>query len=485
MYQTTLFRERARDHITRDIVSVSEMTTCGQLVARMRERSASSAIVQDARGLPVGIITEQDILRRVAFALDSDAPVTSVMTAPVHAIGEDDLIFKGLARMRRYGLRHMPVLSKSGDAVGVLQLHDILALASERVIEHVNALTRARSIEGMREVKEAQVGVARALLAEGEDPVNIQTLLCAINSDIYHQVVELSLEGMALDDWGTPPVPFEVIVMGSAGRAESFLSPDQDNGFVLADYPDDDHQRIDRWFIELASRMTAGLDAVGLPYCSGFVMASNPLWRKTESQWKRQIAYWVERRQPKTLLLCDIFFDFACVYGSGQMTGILREAVKGMVQHRGFLEALCLAEQSHDVGLSWLGQLQTESEHGPNYGKVNLKLTGTLPLVGATRLMALREGIAATGTLARLRALRQSDVISRNEYAELSEAFHVITRLLLTQQLQDTGAGLAPSKHVPPDSLTRRDHDRLKEAFRVIRVFKARVRSEFTGILVG
>ena len=31
--------------------------------------------------------------------------------------------------------------------------------------------------------------------------------------------------------------------MGSGGRGESYLFPDQDNGFILADYPDAEHTR--------------------------------------------------------------------------------------------------------------------------------------------------------------------------------------------------------------------------------------------------
>ena len=64
---------------------------------------------------------------------------------------------------------------------------------------------------------------------------------------------------------GAPPVPFCVIVMGSGGRGESYLYPDQDNGFILDDYPDDQHTELDAFFIKLAERMTRDLDMVGTP----------------------------------------------------------------------------------------------------------------------------------------------------------------------------------------------------------------------------
>ena len=117
------------------------------------------------------------------------------------------------------------------------------------------------------------------------------------------------------EGWGEPPVPFAVILMGSGGRGENFLFPDQDNGFILDDYPDAEHSRIDGYFIELAERMTRDLDVVGFPLCRGYVMANNPLWRKSRSQWRDQLVLWGRRRSAIAIQLSDIFFDFLGIYG--------------------------------------------------------------------------------------------------------------------------------------------------------------------------
>ncbi|NBP94471.1 MAG: CBS domain-containing protein [Gammaproteobacteria bacterium] len=405
MYQTSFYSQRAGDYMATGVVSLTVQASCLEAVDAMRAQGASSIVVIDSIGRPVGIVTEQDVLRKVTFHLGEDTPITHVMSSPLRSIGEDDLLFQGIARMRRHALRHMPVLNGRGH--------------------------------------------------------------------------------MAADDWGEPPINFEVVVMGSGGRGESFLGPDQDNGLILDDYPDSDHDRIDRWFYEFACRMTASLDAIGFPFCKGHVMATNPLWRKSVSQWRDQIAFWVQQRKPKTMLLCDIFFDFSCVYGSGIMTGRLRDSVTEAVQHPGFLGALCLADQSHDVGLDWLGRLESESEPGPNKGKLNLKMLGILPIVGSSRLMSLREGIRESGTVARLNALFEKDVISRDEHAELVSAVRLLTDLLLGQQLRDVVGDKPVTKHVDPRGLSRLDREHLKEAFKNIRSFRAKVRSELTGTLIG
>ena len=77
---------------------------------------------------------------------------------------------------------------------------------------------------------------------------------------------------------------FQLIGTTYGGDGEStFALPDlrgrlpihQGNGFILADYPDAEHNRIDPYFIALATRLTETLAAVGMPRCQGNVMATN------------------------------------------------------------------------------------------------------------------------------------------------------------------------------------------------------------------
>ena len=134
---------------------------------------------------------------------------------------------------------------------------------------------------------------------------------------------------LAIKSWrptagARPPVPFALILMGSAGRGECLLAPDQDNGFVLADYDDAAHTRIDAYFVPLAERFTQLLDAIGFPLCLGNVMATNPVWRKRISEWRRQIAIWLRKRTEAQLLLSDILVDFQHVWGDAALSQALR-----------------------------------------------------------------------------------------------------------------------------------------------------------------
>jgi CBS domain-containing protein len=277
-----------------------------------------------------------------------------------------------------------------------------------------------------------------------------------------------------------------VIVMGSGGRGESYLFPDQDNGFVLADYPDAEHGRIDPYFIELALRMTTQMDELGFPLCRGGVMATNPVWRKTGRQWRHQVTRWIRRRSEVALRLCDVLFDFQSVYGDAELADALRGVILDQVpKNPGFLRDMFGIQADHRAALGWFNRLLTERADPEHRGQVNLKYAGTLPLAEAVRLLALREAIAATGTLARIDALGAADRLDRDTQDHLRGAFDHITGLQLRQQIADYEAGRPVSNFVDPAALTAREVDLLKDAFRAINDFRALVRAELTGDVLG
>jgi signal-transduction protein with cAMP-binding, CBS, and nucleotidyltransferase domain len=477
---TAIFFETVRRHMAGEPLVVEAKASCAEVVERMSASGASSALVVDGERRLVGIVTERDVTRRIAFKLERDAPVQRAMTAPVQTIRDDDRLYRAIARMRRHGLRHMPVVDREGHVVGLFGLDAALTHGLARQMELIERISREDSVAGMGQVKAAQADLAAALLEESLPVAEIQALLSEINLDIHRRITALALEAMAQDGWGEAPVPFSVIVMGSTGRGESLLTPDQDNGFILDDYADDDHGWVDRFFIELAERMTAALAQVGFPLCRGHVMATNPLWRKTLPQWQRQIGSWVARRSPMAILNADICFDFRSARGPARLTAALRRHILGaVVASGGFLREMCIALADQKVALGFFGGFETE-ETGDGR-RVNLKLRGMIPLVGAVRLLALREGVAETSTLARLAALQTRGVLRDEEHEGIGSAYRYLGELLLRQQLADCRAGRRIGNLVSTRSLSPARRQRLTESLRTVDTLQTRVRDDFTG----
>ncbi len=484
--QTDVFRRIVGDHMAPPPVVVAPATTAAETVARIVEAGASAAVVVEPSGGILGILTERDITRRIACRRIADNPVERFMTSPVLTVRADDQLYKAIGFMRRHRLRHMPVIDERERLVGMLYLHEALAVAAGPLVADIDRLTHEDSFEGLGQVKMAQVQVARHLFADNVPAPEIQALISDINNDLYRRVLRLTLEEMREEGWGTPPVPFCCIVMGSGGRGESYLLPDQDNGFVLADYPDAQHGAIDAWFIELAERMVHRLDALGFSLCRGGVMAINPLWRKNLGQWKAQVGMWMRRLHEMMLQMCDIFFDFRPVFGASELARELRAYVtQAAARNRPFLYQMFEVQADHRAAIGLFGRLLTEREDPEHRGHINLKYGGTLPLAEAVRLLALRHAVPETGTLARIAALREKGVINADDADYLESAFAFLTGLQLRQQIADFEAGRRPGNFIDPGTLRERELERLREYFRAINDFRARVRADLTGRLLG
>lgn len=479
--QTAIFSKRVGDFMAASPPALTEDVPCATAAAAMADADASSVTVVDADGRPLGIVTERDLVRRALFRVGADGPLRDVMTAPVLTVETHEYLYHAIAEMRRRGLRHMPVVDADGRLAGMLNLHDALAVAAGRLMGQVDRLTQESTRDGLREIKAAQVDLADELLADNLPAPEVQQMLTRVNNDIYRRVIDAQVAAMEAEGKGPPPVAFAAIVFGSGGRGENYLFPDQDNGFVLADYPDAEHDRVDAWFVDLAERMTAELDAVGLPFCKGFCMATNPLWRKSVGQWKVQIAGWAKKRNFVAIRLSDIFYDFQCVWGDKALAAELRAFVTDRVETNHFFHQAIFEEvKDHGVALSFFGHLLVEKDD-EHKGHVNLKHAGLLPLVEAVRLMCLRHGLAETATLRRLRALHDAGYLDADELDRLGAAFATLTDILLRGQIAAFKSGGAVGYHVDPKTLTPRQTEDLEDALKAVKHLRAKVRADLTG----
>ncbi len=479
--QTAVFGKRVADIMRPGVLTAPGDQPVAGAVAEMAVTGRTSIIVIDPAGRASGILTERDVTRRVVPQQAGNAPISMVATYPLHTVSADEYVYRAVGRMRRLNLRHLPVVDPQGRPVGMLDLLDAVAVAAEQMLRQMDGLTADDTLDGMAATKTAQVEIAAELLADNLPAPDIQALITDMNTDIHRRVLDGCVRAMIDAGWGSPPVPFSLLIMGSGGRGENFLHPDQDNGFILADYPDDEHVQIDPYFIALAERFNNDLDRVGFPLCRGHVMARNPVWRKTASQWREQVSIWARRRSPVAILFADIFFDFRAVTEPLKFGLDLRAHVaEVLLRYPALLSMMAKDETNKSVALGLFGNLARDTS-GESPGRIDLKMRGSLPLVASARLWALKHGIVECGTLARLAAIAEKGSIDRDEADELAYAFRQISFHLLRQQLEDYRAGRHPGNFVDPDKLLRRERDELRHALKIIEHFRVETRASFTG----
>lgn len=483
--QTEIVRQKVRGQMRAGARGIARSMPLADVAARLAERPDGRLVVVDDDGRPVGTIGAGEIVSRVLWQLAPEAPAERIMAAPVVTVAEDDFLFRALAVMRRRRLAIVPVVDGGGRLVGELALAEALLALSGPALKLVDMLTRDDSIEGLTRVKQAQVALAEALLDDDVPVPDTQLLLSEINLDLHRRALERAIADMARSGWGPPPVGFALIVMGSAGRGESFLAPDQDNGFILADFADDRLAHVDAYFAPLAERFTRVLAEIGFPLCKGNVMATNPQWRKRVSDLAADVERWIARSAPEDLLLCDILIDFRHVWGEEALSRTLKDRMMAAIgRKRRFLRDLYAIETDHKVALGWFGRLKKEPDTSERPGTINLKLAGTLPLVEAARLLSLKEGIRECRTLERLEALHAQGRLGEEEHDYLRYAFGVITEAMLRRQIEDAKAGREADDYVPEASLTRRQKDQLVAALKAVEELRGRLGEELAGTVL-
>jgi signal-transduction protein with cAMP-binding, CBS, and nucleotidyltransferase domain len=118
------------DIATGAIESVDQAQTVHEAIDLMNKKNVTAVVATDA-GKPVGIITERDVLTRVAtkdIAIEQTM-VKQVMTAPIITMPKSALVGDVLAEMYRRDIRNMPVRTESGDLTGLISMAEILQYA--------------------------------------------------------------------------------------------------------------------------------------------------------------------------------------------------------------------------------------------------------------------------------------------------------------------------------------------------------------------
>lgn len=109
------------------IFAVRPGDTISHVVGVLRDKHIGALVVTDQNGTLQGILSERDIVRRMAETPGETLPqsVEDLMTRDVVTCGPDDLLNDVLKRMTEGKFRHMPVLS-DGKLRGMITIGDVV-----------------------------------------------------------------------------------------------------------------------------------------------------------------------------------------------------------------------------------------------------------------------------------------------------------------------------------------------------------------------
>lgn len=115
----------------------------------MNSRKIGALVVTDDQEAIVGIFTERDVLQRVVAQQRDPAGtlVEEVMTTDVICCRDAMPVEEVRALMRQHRIRHLPVVSESGDLIGMISIGDVnahLAGTHEVTIQYLHDYIHGR-----------------------------------------------------------------------------------------------------------------------------------------------------------------------------------------------------------------------------------------------------------------------------------------------------------------------------------------------------
>jgi CBS domain-containing protein len=461
------YRHRIRDVMRAPARFVAADATLAEALTLLAHERISSLYVHSQQGdlghpsaSEVGIITERDALRALA-AHGGEAlrmPVAQFMSKPLAAVPADAFVYRAIGRMSRLGVRHLGVVDEAGHVVGALSARDLLRLRAGEAVALGDQIDVARDVHALRAAWAKLPDIAAALLAEDVSARDVAAVISRELGALTRQAAVVAEGRMG----GTPPCPYAVAVLGSAGRGESLLAMDQDNALVSAEGEPGGPE--DGWFERLGVHIADILHEAGVPYCPGGVMAKNPQWRGSRATWRARIDDWIRRSSAQDLLSVDIFFDMRPVHGDGGLcTTLWRDAFDAASGEIGFAKLLAEAAGSVESGLGLFGRFRTSR------GRIDLKKAGLFGIVTAARVLAICHHVVERSTPARLAGIEALGIGAKSDLDALIEAQATLLDLILAQQIEDITHGTPPSNAVAVKRLPSRDRARLRSALESVR----------------
>ncbi len=457
------YRHRVSEVMSTPPVFLASGATLADAMQVLLEKRISSVLVRaDAGG--VGILTERDVLRAVhaGGAAAMTGPVEPYVNRPLHTVAAEAFVYRAIGRIERLGFRHLGVRGSDGEIVGVVTTRNLLRNRATTAIVLGDEIEGALDAPALAAAWAKVPPMTRGLVVEGIAPHVICAVISSEIRNMTRRAAQLAEQRLVAEGYGAPPVAYAVLVLGSGGRGESQLAADQDNAIVYAE--GEEGSANDVYFARLASIMCETLDAAGIVFCKGGVMAKNRAWRKSVADWRVTVDDWVSRHKAEDLLNVDIFFDAAIVHGdTGLGEGIWQHAFERGHRTPDFLKMLTDGARRRGQPFTLLGNFRLDDK-----GRIDLKKFGLMPIFTCARVLAIRHDVRVRSTPDRLRGTGEKGIGSPEIMTEIIEAQGVLLGAVLGQQLADLETGVTPSPNVAPGRLDNAQRGLLKHALRVV-----------------
>ena len=253
-----------RSVMTSPVATCGPHTTLREALSRMQTRRIGSLVVAGHDNQRRGLLTHASLAQAMLLhQAQPDDPIIHAMQRPPTVKPEIPL-WQVQDMQQQQRAKYVVVLDQ-GTPISMVSQSDILATlitSPGTLLPHIEQARSSRELAALKARLAEEAAESRDANHWAKSSVR---LLSETHRAIQRRVIDLTLNEMACH--GQPPLPFAVLIMGSGGRKEMLLDPDQDHGLIIADDPAAKEPAVQAWFKDFGECLNAQLAEVGYRLC--------------------------------------------------------------------------------------------------------------------------------------------------------------------------------------------------------------------------
>jgi MHS family proline/betaine transporter-like MFS transporter len=116
---------RLNELVRRKPITISGEATIHDVVKIMAEQNIGFLVVVE-NGRMVGVLSERDVVRSLAERGNLSVKVSDICKRDIIMLQEDATLEEAAEKMGKHGIRHIVVVNKSGELIGVVSVRDLI-----------------------------------------------------------------------------------------------------------------------------------------------------------------------------------------------------------------------------------------------------------------------------------------------------------------------------------------------------------------------
>lgn len=451
--------------INRKVIISQPETSIQEIANVMTEKRVSSMLIVDKNKFPIGIITDKDLRKQIAtgyFSIDMQAK--QCMSSPVRTYPRKMSVSEAQFEMIKHNIGRL-IITQDGTpnspVCGIITPHDIEVTRGHDVPGLMKAIKRATKSKHLKRIRQQSLKLLKGYVLQNIPLSLITNLFHQLFEAINVKAIEICIRRMDTP----PPVRFAWMSLGSHGRKEQFLITDQDNALVFENVPDEQYKEVQQYFLNLASKINKMLYKIGYEFCPADMMARNPKWCMSLSQWKEQFSQWVSNANNEDLLMFSIFYDICFTYGESTLVDRLSESVFEITKDNERFFALMTRstlENPSPLGIFRQFIVEHDGEHKDQF---DIKARALTTLTDIGRLLILSHKIKGiTNTAERFEKMAELEPQNKDMYLSYASCAKTLLKFRIKNGLENNNNG----RYLDIKKLKKEDKTKLKKCFKAI-----------------